>query len=234
MCGITGVLIFDKKADYLLNRIDNAIASLQKRGPDSNGVYRHNNVAIGNTRLSIIDTSTLATQPITDKSGRYTIVFNGEIFNYKELQKSLLDKGIELKSNSDTEVLLYLYITEGTAFLDKLNGFFAFAIYDKEEQSLFIARDRMGVKPLFIYQDEEKLIFGSEMKSLIAYGIPKEIDYVSLYNYFRLTYIPAPYSIFKNVRKVGAGTYLEIKGKEIKENRYYSIPESSVNESLSY
>jgi asparagine synthase (glutamine-hydrolysing) len=133
------------------------------------------------------------------KAGRYTIVFNGEIFNFQELRQQLQAKGYTFNSGSDTEVLLKLYIHERENCLKHLNGFFAFAIYDKEKGSLFIARDRMGIKPLLYFQDEDKLIFASEMKALLTFGVPKEIDYVSLQQYLQLNYIPAPHTIFKNV-----------------------------------
>jgi len=145
-----------------------------------------------------------------DATGRYTIIFNGEFFNYREHRDFVSSKGFKLKSTSDTEVLLYLYIIEGEKCLQRVNGFFALAIYDKQEQTVFIARDRMGVKPLLIYSDNDKLLFASEMKSLITMGIPKELDAVSLYTYLQLNYIPGPQSIFKNVRKLAPGHYIRI------------------------
>ncbi len=224
MCGITGIIAFDDNALPLLKKADGAVAALYKRGPDRSGTYYHNNIALGHARLSIIDVSEAAAQPFTDASGRYTIVFNGEFFNFKEHRDALLKKGHTLVSHSDTEVLLHLYMSEGPSFLEKINGFFAFAIYDKEEGSLFLARDRFGVKPLFIYRDEEKFIFASELKALLQYGIPKEIDHTSLSQYLQLNYIPAPFSIFKNVSKQRPGTFLQIKRGEVKESVYYEIP----------
>ncbi|NTW33267.1 MAG: asparagine synthase (glutamine-hydrolyzing), partial [Bacteroidetes bacterium] len=159
-----------------------------------------------------------------DFSDRYTIVFNGEFFNFQYYRDYLIKKGVQLKSQSDTEVLLNLYITEGPAFLNKINGFFAFAVYDRKEESLFIARDRMGIKPLFIYRDNDKFIFASELKALLEYGIPKEIDHTSLYEFLQLNYIPAPFSIFKNVSKLKPGSYLTIKNEVVTETEYYKIP----------
>ncbi|MCW3083729.1 MAG: asparagine synthase [Bacteroidetes bacterium] len=225
MCGITGILAFNENGKKKLNHISAATACLVKRGPDGDGVYTDKNAALGHRRLSIIDTSNLAAQPFTDASGRYTIVFNGEIFNYKELRESLVKKGISFKSQSDTEVLLYLYVNEKENCVAQLDGEFAFAIYDKETEEIFLARDRYGIKPLYVYTDADNFIFASELKAIMAFEIPKEIDKASLQAYLHLNYIPAPYSIFKNVVKLNPGSFLTINAKkeETKKN-YYSIP----------
>lgn len=223
MCGITGIFAFTEKGKSDLLKINSATACLSSRGPDGEGVYIQNNVALGHRRLSIIDTSDLAAQPFTDATGRYSIIFNGEIFNYKELRQRLILKGYTFRSHSDTEVLLYLFIREKEKCLTKLDGEFAFAIYDSQERQLFLARDRFGVKPLYYYQDADRFIFGSEIKSLLAFDIPKAIDKSSLQMYFHLNYIPSPYSIFENVLKVEAGSYLQVK-KEGSTNKikYYN------------
>jgi len=224
MCGITGAIAFNKNGAPFLKKVQQSCDTLAKRGPDGEGTYHHKNIALGHRRLAIIDTSTNANQPFTDHSGRYTIIYNGEFFNYKEHRQQLLNAGIPLRTQSDTEVLLYLYIIEGPSFLQKINGFFALAIYDKEEEKTFIARDRLGVKPLLVYEDKDKLIFASEMKALMAYDIPKEIDYTSLYTYLQLNYIPAPHSILENVRKLMPGHYLEIQNGKVTDNEWYKIP----------
>jgi asparagine synthase (glutamine-hydrolysing) len=224
MCGITGIFSFNNEAISFKSKVENAVAKLSKRGPDNSGYFFHNHVSFGHARLSIIDVSNAASQPFTDVSGRYTIIFNGEFFNFNEHREALIKKGVQLKSQSDTEVLLYLYITEGSSFLEKINGFFAIAIYDNVEESLFIARDRLGIKPLFIYKDDEKLIFASEIKAILAYDITKELDNTALYEYLQLNYIPARHSIFKNILKLKQGTFLKIKNGEIEEKEYYKIP----------
>ncbi|WP_460891896.1 asparagine synthase (glutamine-hydrolyzing) [Rufibacter soli] len=225
MCGISGIYAFSQEGRESIHNLPKSTEALQLRGPDSGGHFTHGSVGLGHRRLSIIDVSTVACQPMHDEVQRYTIVFNGEIFNYQELKKQLLDKGYTFFSTSDTEVLLKLYIEEGPSFLKKLNGFFAFAIYDKEEETLFVARDRFGVKPLLVFQDEDKLVFASEMKSLLAFGIPRKLDYASLYEYLQLNYIPGPASIFKGVKKLMPGHYLLItkKGK-VDNKRWYRIP----------
>jgi asparagine synthase (glutamine-hydrolysing) len=161
MCGITGAFAFTESGKINTERVGSAIAALANRGPDDNGTFTHGRVMLGHTRLSIIDTSDAASQPFTDHTGRYTIVFNGEFFNFGEHRKALEEKGIKLRSTSDTEVLLYLFIEEKEKCLEKINGFFSFAVYDNIEQALFIARDRFGIKPLLYYIDKEKLLFAS-------------------------------------------------------------------------
>ncbi|HYG40571.1 MAG TPA: asparagine synthase (glutamine-hydrolyzing) [Cytophagales bacterium] len=234
MCGITGIYAFNEVGRYNMINLSAATDCLNLRGPDSRGIFNEERVGLGHRRLSIIDTTSDGRQPMTDDSGRYVIVFNGEIFNFKELRQKLENTGTSFFSHSDTEVLLKLYIKEGADCLNQLNGFFAFAIYDKEEKILFVARDRYGIKPLFVFQDEDKLIFASELKSLMAFGINKDIDYTSLYQYLQLNYIPGPATIFKNVTKLSPGHYLQIKGREILQKRYYDIPPLIKTDRLSY
>jgi asparagine synthase (glutamine-hydrolysing) len=224
VCGITGIFAFNLVGKF--NKIHTAAATnaLAKRGPDNHNVYLDDWVGLGHRRLSIIDTSAVAHQPMWDESDRYAIIFNGEIFNYRELKQELLSKGISFVSQSDTEVLLKLYILEKENCLNKLNGFFAFCIYDKLEQSFFVARDRYGVKPLLYIFDEHKFLFASEMKAIIQYGIEKELDYSSLYSYLQLNYIPAPDTIFKTVKKLLPGHYLKIANSQLSIFNYYSIP----------
>ncbi len=225
MCGITGIIAFNEIGKRYLPKISSATASLIKRGPDGEGFYTGDIIALGHRRLSIIDTSSAASQPFTDASGRYTIVFNGEIFNYKTLRKQLEGKGVIFKSHSDTEVLLHLYITDKEKCLEKLDGEFSFAIYDKEKEELFAARDRFGIKPFYYYRDDDHFVFASEMKAIMAFDVPKIIDEASLQLYFHLNYIPAPYSIFKNVLKLNAGSCLTINSKnKLHSENYYSIP----------
>lgn len=229
MCGIVGVISKSESGNAFIDKITIATECLSKRGPDGSGVFQHNNVALGHRRLSIIDVSEAGAQPMSDLSGRYTIIFNGEFFNFKEHRDYLINKGIKLCSESDTEVLLHLFIHENDKCLQRLNGFFSLAIYDKQEEEIFLARDRFGVKPLLIYEDENILLFSSEMKALMAFGIKKELDEASLLIYFQLHYIPSPYSIFKNVRKLLPGTYLKYSArnkKTIEEKPFYQIPYS--------
>lgn len=234
MCGITGIFAFNETGKQFLNKIDHAVYAIAKRGPDSNGTYLHDNVALGHTRLAVIDTSDAASQPFTDISGRYTIIFNGEFYNYKEQKSNLEQKGYKFRSTSDTEVLLYLFIDEGVDFIQKVNGCFAFSIFDNVKNELYIFRDRYGIKPLTYFVDNDILAFGSEMKSLLALNLPKKIDFYSLSLYFQLNYIPAPFSIFENFKKLLPGHYLHITNNNFKEIKYYEIPDSEQNSNISY
>lgn len=234
MCGITGCIAF---RDAGLQRLDEVALSVQKlkqRGPDGNGVYRHNHVALGHARLSIIDTSNNGAQPFSDESGRYTLVFNGEFFNFKPYRQELESAGIRFRSESDTEVLLNLLIREGKSCISKINGFFAFAFYDRETGNVILARDRYGEKPLVWMQDDDGLCFASEMKALLAYTFEKTLDHTSLLHYLHLNYIPAPHSIFEQVQKLEPGHYLEISGKEVRIEQWYSIPEKIADPIPSY
>lgn len=231
MCGIAGIVSFSEKGNTFLERIEEATKCIALRGPDGQGIFRDRNIALGHRRLAVIDTSAAANQPMYDASGRYAIIFNGEFFNYKEHREFLKSKGVTLRTESDTEVLLYLYIIEGTDCLKRVNGFFSFAIYDKEKQTLFLARDRMGIKPLLYYVDEDKFFFASELKSLMAMGIPREIDHASLLQYLQFYYIPAPHTIFKNVQKLLPGTFALLNTTDknsFSTEKYYSIPKSLI------
>lgn len=224
MCGIAGVFSLTGVAKKYEANLDSALQALAKRGPDSHGKYFHGRVGLGHTRLSIIDVSDAGAQPMFDASGRYCIIYNGEIYNYRELRKELDSLKVKLKSQTDTEVVLNLYILHKEKCLDLINGFFAFAIYDNVEGSLFIARDRIGIKPLLFYQDQEKIIFASEMKALLAFPVIKKLDLTSLFMYLQLNYIPAPSSIFRHVKKLKPGHYLRIaEDGSMNIHRYYMI-----------
>jgi asparagine synthase (glutamine-hydrolysing) len=224
MCGITGIYAFNLVGRFNKIHITAATMSMAKRGPDFQDIYIDEWVGLGHRRLSVIDTTEKGNQPMWDNTGRYCIVFNGEIFNFKVLKKELENRGAQFASHCDTEVLLQLYLRDKEECLQKLNGFFAFCIYDKEEQSFFIARDRYGEKPLLYLYDEDKFIFASEMKTMLQYGIDKTLDYTSLVTFLQLNYIPAPDSIFRNVKKLLPGHYLTLKGRKLTRTRWYRIP----------
>ncbi len=223
MCGIVGY--FSKDETDLKDSLGKALKTLSLRGPDTQ-VSRilSPHVGFGHARLSIIDTTDCATQPMADETGRYTIIFNGEIFNYRELREQFLsDK--KFHSSSDTEVLLDLYIKMGKDCLQHLNGFFAFAVYDRVEESIFIARDRMGIKPLHVYDDGSKIIFASELKAIFAFPIHKEIDYDSLALYLQLNYIPGTNSILRHVSRLQPGWHMDIdKAGNVSKAEYYQVP----------
>lgn len=237
MCGIAGIVFKD---DSFINNqfIVDATSRIHSRGPDNQGVYCNENVHLGHRRLSIIDTSAAAHQPMTDPSGNFTIIFNGEIFNFKFIKKELEEKGYEFHTTGDTEVLLYAYMEWREKCVDKLNGFFSFCIYDKAEKNLFIARDRIGIKPLSYYVDDNFFGFSSELKALLALPVKKELNYDALRLYFQLNYIPAPASIYKNVHKLLPGHYInyDLKNHSFENKSFFHLPNPKEveNKKLSY
>ncbi len=210
MCGICGIINFDKRP------IDPAILSsmtksLSHRGPNEEGIKIFENIGIGHRRLSIIDISS-GGQPLSNETGEIWITFNGEIYNYKELKSELLKKGHAFKTDSDTEVIVHLYEEYENGCVNKLEGMFAFAVYDRRKNVIFIARDRMGEKPLFYCKNSNLFTFASELQSLIKHPeIKKEINNQSIHNYLSLNYIPAPSTIYKNIYKLEPASYLELK-----------------------
>lgn len=213
-----------------------ATQALAKRGPDFQDIYTDGFVGLGHRRLSIIDTSEAGNQPMWDEHKQYGIIFNGEIFNFKELREELYSKGIRFQSESDTEVLLQLFIHEKENCLNRLNGFFSFCIYNKADQSFFLARDRYGIKPLLYLFDEDKFLFASEMKAMLCYGIDKTIDFTSLHTYLQLNYTPAPHTIFSKVKKLIPGHFMKVSRGKMDIQSYYHIPynEEKLNQAISY
>ena len=221
MCGIAGVIHFDNtNADSVV--IQRMTSRMQHRGPDADGFYIRNNIALGHRRLSIIDLSTAANHPISDSKGRYQIVFNGEIYNFLEIKQEL--KEYHFNTNGDTEVILAAYDKWGKDALNRLNGMFAFAIWDEQKQEVFIARDRMGVKPLYYYQDEKVFVFASEIRALLASKyIPEKLDYMAIREYFLFQSFSAPNTIIEGIKQLQAGSYLLISGKKVEQAAYWNI-----------
>jgi asparagine synthase (glutamine-hydrolysing) len=223
MCGIAGILEFNPEATIHRKGMENAVHQLFRRGPDRNGFYLGPGICLGHTRLCIIDTSEAASQPFSDPSGRYTLIFNGEIYNFRQLRRQLEQQGIKFISGSDTEVLLHWLITHGSSGLEHLQGFFAFALFDSLHHSLLLARDRFGIKPLLYYPGQSTITFASEMKALTAMGIPRKLDMASLELYLQLNYIPAPWSIFRDVHKLMPGHFMQIEKGDISIRKYYEL-----------
>jgi len=230
MCGIAGLAIFDKKNSHFLDKIVACSNAMESRGPDHEGFFRAPNIALAHRRLSIIDTSDAANQPMSSKDGRYVIIFNGEFFNFKQHREQLIRSGVQFGTTSDTEVLLNLFIDEGISCLNKVNGFFAFAVFDTKTRKLTLARDRMGVKPLYYYLNNDFFGFASEMKGLLKLGIPRELDTSALCDYLHLNYIPGKKSIFKGVLKLLPGHYAELdldnSSASFSTKSYYQIPDT--------
>ncbi len=205
MCGICGILYKDGIRQPEKSVLKRMCDTLVHRGPDDEGQMVLNHVGLGMRRLSIIDLSG-GHQPLSNEDETIWIVCNGEIYNYRELQSELQQDGHHFRTKSDTEVILHGYETWGIDVCKKLNGMFGFALYDGRNRKLFLVRDRLGIKPLYYYQDEEKLVFGSEIKAILqAPNINREMDMAALNNYLTFEYIPSPRSIFKQIKKLKPG-----------------------------
>jgi asparagine synthase (glutamine-hydrolysing) len=210
MCGIAGVIEFDGRAaeSGVIRTMTDVIAH---RGPDSQGHWTEGPVALGHRRLSIIDLSDSARQPMTSADGTCVIVFNGEIYNYRELATLLQQSGYRLATHSDTEVILGMYQRYGVACLGHLRGMFAFAIWDRGARRLFVARDRVGIKPLYYYHASDRFVFASELKGVVASGASQRtVNLDALFQYMRFLVVPQPASIFRDVHKLDPGSYLLI------------------------
>lgn len=222
MCGISGILR-SKGREVRPESIGQMLTQIQYRGPDESGIYVGEGVGMGSVRLSIIDLAN-GQQPMCTADERFWIVFNGEIFNYIELRAELEVLGYRFRTNSDTEVLLLLYRHHREKCLEMLNGQFAFAIWDSEEKELFLARDRMGIRPLFYHQSKDEFIFASEIKCLMEVGtIKAELDTESLNQVFTFWTIPSPGTLFIGVYELPPGHYMIRKGGQLKIRPYWSL-----------
>lgn len=223
MCGISGIWHYNHDepvSETTLRRMTDAIAH---RGPDDDGFYVTPRVGLGHRRLSIIDVSG-GHQPIFNEDGSVAIVFNGEIYNYRELAALVEARGHRLKTRSDTETIVHLYEEFGAQCVAMLDGMFAFAIWDEKNQRMLLARDRLGKKPLYYSAHNGRFVFGSELKSVIASPqVPREIDYEALADYFSYQYIPSPKSVFRHVSKLRPGHYLVVTKNGVQEQEYWDI-----------
>jgi asparagine synthase (glutamine-hydrolysing) len=223
MCGINGIFHFNNKP-IDENQLVNMRDSLIHRGPDDGGFYINNNIGLGHRRLSIIDTSIAGHQPYISENGRYIIVYNGEIYNYKSFYPELESKGFTLKSGSDTEVLLKLYELYGIKMLSRLNGMFAFAIWDNQKKELVLARDRMGVKPLYYSVYQNSLYFASEQKALFTAGLPLQISDQGLEEYFFNRFVAGANTLYNNITKVLPGHCISVNERgEIKSTQWWHL-----------
>ncbi|MEM9326071.1 MAG: asparagine synthase (glutamine-hydrolyzing) [Bacteroidota bacterium] len=221
MCGITGVFSFNTVGRIHLIHLEAATTALEKRGPDVHQTWFDETIGLGHRRLSILDTSAQSNQPFFDATERYALIYNGEVYNFQELKQRLQNQGVNFRTTSDTEVVLYAYIKWGPECVQEFNGFFSLAIYDRQERSLYLARDRFGIKPLLYTIDDDKLLFASEIKSLLAYNIERRIDLTSLYQYLELTYVPDQYCMLQGIKKLPAGSYGIVSEGELTVRQYY-------------
>ena len=237
MCGIVGIYNFKGGANIPdLKKMTDAI---QHRGPDGEGhwINRSKCVGFGHRRLSIIDLSVNGKQPMEYADGRYTITFNGEIYNYIEIKEQLIKKGYQFKSDSDTEVLLALYDLKKEKALNELDGMFSFSIWDEKEQLFFCARDRFGEKPFYYSYDSEKFVFASEMKAIWASGIEKKVEDAMFNNYLNFNLVSdsdASKTFYKSIKQLEASHYLTVNANGIKKVKYYSLESIKIDSSISF
>jgi asparagine synthase (glutamine-hydrolysing) len=233
MCGIAGIIDYrGKSASKPV--IEGMLRAINYRGPDESGIYLSPVAAIGNVRLSIIDLST-GQQPLSDPSGRYWIVFNGEIFNYPELRELLVGKGHTFQTHSDTEVLVQLYAVYGKECLSMLNGQFAFAIWDKLNEEVFIARDRIGIRPLFYHLSERGFSFASEIKSLfVQKDINPELSNKNLSQIYTFWTAITPGTAFKDIYELSPGHYLVYNKTGLKISKYWELQFNNGNKDIAF
>ncbi len=218
MCGICG---FNWNDEKLIQRM---VQKIHHRGPDANGTKTFPTFSLGNARLSIIDLSDSGNQPMSSREGKLWIVYDGNVYNFPEIKKELLAKGYQFNSHTDTEVVLKSYEEYGPNCLGKFNGKFAFAIWDEGKKELFLARDRIGIKPLYYYFKDGKLIFGSEIKSILeADCVKKEVNLQSMYYYLGYEFVPAPDTMFQNIYKLRQGHYAIFRDGNLQIQKYWDL-----------
>jgi len=209
MCGIAGFLTFNKFfSEDDLHLMTNRLAH---RGPDADGFFYNGICGLGHRRLSIIDLSERANQPMTSDNDRYVIIYNGEVYNYQEIgariKENNSDADFKFKTNSDTEIILEAFVQYGIECVQQLNGMFAFAIYDKVLNEVYLVRDRLGIKPLMYYWDGSNLAFASEIKSLLPLSqVDRTINHSTIGDFLHLGFIPAPNTVYKNIQKLHPGS----------------------------
>lgn len=222
MCGIAG--IYSKKQPFSESGIRGMISVLQHRGPDADGIFVDDNCVLGHKRLSILDLSDNANQPMTSHNDRFVMVYNGEVYNYREIAAELKQSfQCEFKTSSDTEVILEAFAHYGTRFVEKLNGMFAIAVFDKQTKELFLFRDRLGIKPLYYASIEDVFYFASELKAIKKVTDSKlTLNYEAIASYLHVGFISAPFSIYNEVSKLESGHYIKINKQGVEARKYWS------------
>jgi asparagine synthase (glutamine-hydrolysing) len=230
MCGICGVFEYERRTDLPAAMIHDMNQTMIHRGPDDGGVFVGPGIGLGHRRLSIIDLAG-GHQPMSNEDGTIWVLLNGEIYNYPELRTELLQRGHVFTTKSDTEAIVHSYEDFGEGCFAKLRGMFSIALWDSRQRKLILARDRVGKKPLFYAGDQDRILFGSELKALLASGlVSKEMDHEALSDYFSLGYVPAPKTIYRAVRKVMPGSYLVASADGIREGCYWDLSFSKIEQ----
>src|SRR5271169_61624 len=233
MCGICGKLMFDSGAKVSPALVKAMADTIYHRGPDDEGYYVSGPIGLGFRRLSIIALKS-GHQPLSNEDGALQIIFNGEIYNYQELRAFLLSKGHVFKTQSDTEVIVHLYEELGPKCLDKLRGMFALAIWNENTKSLFLARDRVGIKPLYYSLTDKSLVFASEIKAILADpSIEREMAPEMIDRFLTFLYVPGEETLLKGIRKLPPGHYLLIKNGKAELRQYWDLQFSKPSNSLS-
>ncbi len=225
MCGICGLVDFS--GNVSLQEVHDMNSALAHRGPDAGGVHAYGCCVLGHRRLSIVDLSEAANQPMLSDDGKVALVFNGEIYNFLELRREIESRGYTFKTGSDTEVILALYLEQGAERLvERLNGMFAFAVWDDRIQRLLLARDRLGKKPLYYYRSETGIYFSSELGSLLKCGcVPRNMSNQALFEFLMYDFIPSPHTIFEKVYKLPAGNTAELDRDGLRVRKYWDLPD---------
>jgi asparagine synthase (glutamine-hydrolysing) len=224
MCGIAGCVAFGQQERITEPLLCQMIRTLAHRGPDDEGIWTDGVAGLASRRLAVIDLSPRGHQPMTNEDGSLHIAFNGEIYNFQALRRDLITRGHRFRSDTDTETILHLYEEEGPDCLQHLRGMFAFAIWDAPRQTLFVARDRLGKKPLFFYHDDRHFIFGSEPKAILQHAaVRADPNAASIHHFLTYGYIPAPFSAFTGMQKLPAAHYLVLRDGRVSIQRYWSL-----------
>ena len=232
MCGICGKLIFDRHKEVPASLVESMLNAIRHRGPDDEGIYTSSHVGLGHRRLSIIGLST-GHQPLSNEDGTVWITFNGEIYNYAELRVELIAKGHRFVTETDTEVIVHLYEEFGDSCVEKLRGMFAFAIWDDREKVLLLARDRVGIKPLYYLLTDDCLIFGSEIKAILADPeVDAEILPAMIDRFLTFFYLPGEETLLKGIRKLAPGSVMLVRGNQVRVRQYWDLQFTPANLSL--
>ena len=224
MCGIYACINHDVSLPVDNDVLNRATDTMKHRGPDGRGCVALGNVGLGHRRLSIIDLSDAACQPMSNQDGTVWITYNGELYNYIELRKELESLGWVFQTQSDTEVILIGYCEWGERCLQRFNGMFAFAVWDAVRRRLFAARDRVGIKPLVYMDDGKRFVLASELRAILEdRSIPRSIDPVAMHHYFSFMYVPAPFTMIKNIKKLMPGHYLIVQDGKVTLHQYWDV-----------
>lgn len=221
MCGIAGILYFNEQPvhEEVVLRMTNAMSH---RGPDAEGIFIENEIGLGHRRLSIIDLSTAANQPLKDHSNRFVMVFNGEMYNYNTVKVAI--HNYPFQTTSDTEVLLAAFAQSGISSINQFRGMYAFAVWDRQEKVLSLVRDKMGVKPLYYYRDKEKIIFASEIRAILATGlVPKRINNKAVREYFSYQSVSFPLTMIEGIQQLAAGSIITFKNGISEATKYWTV-----------